>query len=895
MFKPPLRPLICALALVASCGDTAVPLATAPSGAAHVATEATNLRELVGCTDGGGAPWLAMVSVPEEDPTADGAVVLVRPGSGEVELARGPAVGPVALSAFNADAVFAVWEAAAPTGRALFGRSARWDGAEITLGDVEALPVPPGANLAPTLAAHGGGALVAAWQALAPKAPHYTIESALRAADGTWTRGPQLSTPDLAGDAWRPVVRTPMKALERSAPGPFWVAYDRFIPGSPNGFDVLFARVAEDATEIQRSVLAGGPSDALYPDLAVADDGRAWIAFEETPAFGLASALRDERQLRLLVVEPDGAVQEAVLGDELAALQRADFPRLALTPDGVAVARRVPKLVYTPRSKARQPFFAAWHTHIVRFRDGAVVDVELTEAGGDNPNETALVPVEGGLAVFVLDDLRERTFAQRYAFDSHLENPAVLRHMRLEGDLGMPALEPPAMTVMGGIPRGLPLAERSPHFVFGDLHRHTHFSRCAGRKDGTFEDAVRYARGPGALDFMSVTDHFQHLSPGSLWQQLRDLDRYHAPGSLVLLPGLERMVIDDSHQNLIWQTPAEVETGRAKTDVARLEAGSVVSIPHMSANAANPFPWRLLDPSIHRLIEVHQGLRGSYEGLPGGRAAEAGSSWPRAALDASARVGWLTELPTTFPADGDPPGLISASDHNSSAHAFAGVPVPPGLTRPLDRAQLFAALVRGDTCASTGPAPAPHAATLAVDYGSLFVRAPDATQPYELTVFEDGHVWQQTAPEAGRAHLQVGAFLGPDGDGDLEVELRTPDGTWEAVERFPFKRGSSLPERVTFDSWPAADTALRLTLKFPDAPDLTHTTTWARARAGERIRMTAARERPTLDLYGFIDGGEAQASQSFELVGRPPGALYHARLVFADGEVVWTRMVRGIR
>lgn len=909
-----LAPLFGVLLTALACGGNAphVPLADEVQSSTELELDANNLRELVGVRDASGDAWLAAVQVPIYAEEREGHVVLLRPSgqtrtrlggarddlepTAEVVLASGPAIGPVALTAFGPDEVYAVWEARTPTGRALFGRAARWADGELLLADVEPLPATLPINLAPSVAAVGGGALVAAWQAL--DGARYVVHRAQRGADGRWQHLGALAVGDAATDHWAP--RVAAGALDaRATPGPHWLAFDHFSPGAPNGFDVTAAHFATPDAAPTLVRLDSSPADAMYPELAVDATGRAWVAFEVVPDFGMGGALRDARRPVLAAATPDGGHQVADLTALDAEPQRGDFPRLALSPAGVALARRIPKNDFMPRSKERKAFYATWHTYLTRFEGARPHDLELVRTDGDNTNEAVLLASPTGLDVYVLTDLRETTFASRYTFDSTLENPALVRHLAVPGTLAFPALGPPPMALMGGPAKGRAPAERSPHYAFGDLHRHTSLSRCAGRRDGTFIDQVRYARGPGALDFLSVTDHFQHVSVGSLWLQQRDLTRFDAPGSLALLPGLERMVMKHSHQNLVWRDVADMTATHADTAPESLQAGTVVAIPHMTAIGDNPFPWSALVPELHRLVEIHQGLRGSYEGAPlGERFEDVGElAWPRAAVEASTPTGWITNLPSAFPIDGAPPGLISASDHGSSSRAFAGIALAPGTERAafVTRERVFEQLVAGAAFASTGPARAPYGLELLVEGDALVVRAHDGA-PAEVTVFENGGVWQTSAPD-GLPHLLISAFPGVSGNGTLHVERKLADGSFVALGSVPFAEELDNTQTLALDAWPAADDVLRFRLDFEQhAASEELVLSWADLAEARRYKLRPDRARPLLMLSRFVPsaGGEADTFEArHSLEGRPADALYYARMVHADGEVTWSRFVRG--
>ena len=901
------RLLVLLSAAFTGCRDAGTPLAAQASAATLVTTQAAGGRELTGCLDANGGRWLAMVAQPFNDGDSDGHVVLIRPTQGEVLLAEGPQVGPVALCPLGPDKVYAAWENLGPSGRALFGRTAEWDGQTILLGEVETLPA-GFASIEPSLAPVGGGQLVAVWQAL--DGLSYRIASALRDAQGNWSQEHWV-TPNDGSDCWAPKVATAPGAVSASTPGEHWIAYDRFVPGASGGFDMYLAK---GRTAYTRIPVALGVEDAMNAQLAIDDKERAWIVFEAAKQFGGEAGLREQRALNLVAVNANGEVQVAELGPEISGDQRADFPRVHLTSEGLAITRRIPKNDYEPRNLARRAFYATWHTHLMRFGPNGVQDLELLETDGDNENETVAFATETGLEFWVLSDRRDVSFPARYAFESSIENPNVLNYMTVDGTLDFPQLKPAhTPTSEPGPARGLALGQRAQHYLFGDLHRHTSLSRCAGRKDGTFQDAMRYARGPGALDFISVTDHYQHIAPGALWRQIRDVSRYHAPGSLVVLPGLERMIMGQSHQNLIWSNAEDMRLSAKSQELVELNPSGVFSIPHMTAMADNPFDWSHLIPDLHRAIEIHQGLRGSYEGWPASEPAVdlpdgAVRSWPLAALDSGEPKGWLTQLPGVFPNDADPPGLISSSDHGSSSHSYAGLILPHGLN---DRAaaitarNVFAWLRAGESFATTGPRNAPHGLHVSITEEhelSLHLNEPGLV---EWTVFENGRAWQCGHRE-NLGHLLVSGFMGPRGPGTLAFERIQADGQVVTLGEIAIDSGVAIQSRLTVQPAPHPTDRVRVTVTADygtGEPVEPFEATWAQLSEGLRYWLGKPNNRPVLDLVALGHSGQEipgtcthwdtpPTQQLLALKGRPEHALYYVRALFADGHMAWSRLVR---
>jgi hypothetical protein len=892
---------------LAGCFDAGTPLAPQASASTIVPTYAKGGRELTGCMDPNGGRWLAMIATPLYAEESTGRVVLLRPSEGEVILAEGSLVGPVALCPLGPDRVFAVWEDSGATGRVLVGRSAHWDGQTIQLGAVETLPAGFSA-IGPSLAPIGGSELVAAWQAR--DGLSYRIASAIRNKAGNWSQE-QWVTPADGSDCWAPQVATPPNRVSASEAGPHWIAYDRFVPGAAGGFDVYLAK---GHTSYTRTPLALGLDDAMNAQLAVDADERAWVVYESAKQFGGDAGLREQRALHLVALAANGAVQVADLGSDLAGDQRADFPKVHLTADGIALTRRMPKSDYEPRNLARRAFYATWHTHLMRFDGDGVQDLNLLETDGDNENETVVFATPTGLEFWVFSDQREASFPERYAFESTIENPNVLRQFTVAGTLAFPKLSAArAPAEEPGPSRGLAIEQRAPHYLFGDLHRHTSLSRCAGRKDGTFQDAMRYARGPGALDFIAVTDHFQHITPGALWRQIRDVARYHAPGSLVVLPGLERMVKGHSHQNLIWWKTDEMRAHSEASSLNALDTDMVFSIPHMTALADNPFDWSDLIPDLHRAIEIHQGLRGSYEGLPMDEPAVdvprgAVRSWPLAAIDSGESKGWLTHLPDAFPIDGDPPGLISSSDHGSSSHSYAGIVLPHGLSNRVSQItarNVFNLLHAGESFATTGPRNTPHGLHVSITADRELSLHLDEPGMVEWTVFENGRAWQ-SGHRQDQGHLLVSGFMEPSGPGKLTFERLRPDGQAEAIGEIAIDSGVAIQSDLIVQPAPKPTDRVRVTVTSDYSsgdPVEPFEATWAQLGVGLRYWLGLRVNRPVLDLAAFGHSGPEVAGTcahwktpptefTLALEGRPEHALYYVRILFADGHMAWSRLVR---
>jgi len=915
------------LCLASSCGDEAPrPPAELQIEPALAPTE--QARELALATDARGVSWLAFLDQPTIA-SAKNASLMVMMGTTRAPqaAAEGPAIGPATIAALEGGGVLVVWEARSAAGRALFGRTASAGAAgALQFGPVEEIPTGDSGPLMPHAAALPGGGIGLVWQVL--EGARYGVRFMQRDRAGMWSEPIEVSSDNEgAGDAWRP-------RLAAAPDGRVLVAYDRFVPGETGGFDVMLATAVAPGQPFARQLIAGGPTYQGLPELGVDGEGVAWISYEEAPSFGQGGSLRSRRQTRLAAVDAKGSLSHALLPQNLSTEQRGDFPRLLVTDQGLALTRRLPMNDYEPRSASRKPFYATWHTRVLGFDEhGEGHDLELDATDGDNENDARLHLGPEGFGLYFASDDRSATFGARYSFEVPIQNPWHLFHARLPIPVGFPRLAPgppPPLRQAWAEPlrQGLAIAERDPRALFGDLHRHTDLSRCAGRQDGTTLDAVRYARGPGALDFLSITDHYQHLTPASAWREARDVERWNAPGSLVMLPGLERMITTAGHQNLIFDSPMSAQKAGLDSPPKQQPVGTVIAIPHMSSMERNPFDWSRLDPDVQRLVEVHQGRRGSYEGQPIGHAPEpeglqGQATWPVAAFDSANDIGWITRLASSLPVGATPPGLISSSDHASSNAGFCGITLALGAPRELTRAAVFGALLARQTFASTGPAPGAktrHRLALSTAQDALTIDA-DMQGLVSLTIIENGAelavlTSEQIAPLHQTLVVRAHFGLSTKRQFDISAEgatLRARGFSQDRPELTAATESATKSPTIGLELFPdePADFEVLIDIAATNdaSPTLRFDLTWERDRQpalGLDLPLATLQASPTRRFFLGPNGtrpyfdaellptptlGKTQVT--YDLKSRPKDAIYYVRAAWSDGHHAWSRMMRG--
>lgn len=728
--------------LLASCGGgSEVPASRWLTDSTEVALEPS------GSFDAGGRLWVAWIAF--------------RPGGAEPELlgAEVPDGGPprdaVSLSGGQRDVaaphlapwdggVYCVWEAVGPGGRGIYGRALPGPG------PVERIGPPGRSGLVPRIARIGEDRLELVYQG--SNGGDYDLFHCTRTASG-WSEPRVLFDTPL--DEWNPRVAA-------GTGGELHVVYDFFDGES---FDVGWA-VARGGVVERRRTVADGPAYQGLPDVAVDGEGSVWIAYEEARQFGESGGLRGERSVRLLRAGPEPRFAALAVPEEH---PRAELPRVAAGPAGVVLSCRVLGESYVPEKNPRKAGnYTTFVTYAGGFDErGAPAGAVLAGAeGGNDATESLLVSPETGAAwcLFAADQ-RSESYPDKNSYDYAIEGSWRLGLRRLGQAWGVPRLATGAPeTGRRSPPRPAPRRRGDAGPLFGDLHRHTNASRCAGAQDGLRIDVWRYARGPGALDFVAVTDHFQHLRPWSWWQTLRDGDRYHDPPQLVTLPGLERNVKGYGHQNLVFRDRAAARLDdpawlELPVDLDGLELDELLAIPHMMSFEENPFAWQDFLPRLHRLVEVYQGNRGSFEG-PGLPLEANGTQLAACALEPGLR-------------SGRPFGLIAASDHSAASDGLAGV-----YARQRTREAVFAALQGRVAFASTG-----HAA-VETRLGALAMGGQGRAgrdEPFEVRV--PARAGDEPVPLAYVEVIKNGApFARRGGGGELEV--------WVLTSRFRRARAS---------------------------------------------------------------------------------------------------------
>ena len=211
----------------------------------------------------------------------------------------------------------------------------------------------------------------------------------------------------------------------------------------------------------------------------------------------------------------------------------------------------------------------------------------------------------------------------------------------------------------------------------GDLHRHTDIS-ADSTLDGDILLAYRYAYDAAALDFLAVTDHSGaqkfHYYQYQWWRNRQIATMFNQPGHFATFFGYERTVtFPGGHRNVIstrrdlqpvWISDEEFfgKESWAERLYPSLLKGGDIAIAHTVATGGGT-DWRDGDPRAEPVVEIFQGLRGSYEE-------------PNTPSKGVGMMRYTAGLVWNAWAKGRKLGVITSSDHSSTHQSYACVYAP---------------------------------------------------------------------------------------------------------------------------------------------------------------------------------------------------------------------------
>ncbi len=259
---------------------------------------------------------------------------------------------------------------------------------------------------------------------------------------------------------------------------------------------------------------------------------------------------------------------------------------------------------------------------------------------------------------------------------------------------------------------------------WGDLHRHTDFSRCRTTDDGCIIEHYRYAYDAAGLDYLATTDHTDAgkvYHPYEWWQTQKLVDMFHNPDYFLAFYAYEReQGWPYGHRNVIfldrdgpviyiqrrnyaasqWATPLPPQDGARNGeippwqlwDLLQKSGMRVITMEHTAAGGMGTdwSVYKQIDSRIETLVEIYQGSRNSYEavGAPQPAVAHQGGPMDFGKFNAGAYQNALRL--------GLKLGVFASSDHRSTNISFGGVYV-----KKFDRKGVFEAMDARRTIAAT--------------------------------------------------------------------------------------------------------------------------------------------------------------------------------------------------
>ena len=477
-----------------------------------------------------------------------------------------------------------------------------------------------------------------------------------------------------------------------------------------------------------------------------------------------------------------------------------------------------------------------------------------------------------------------------------------------------------------------PLLRSDSHFViengeeryrvyFGDLHRHSHDSRCSTGYEPDPRDRYRYGRDFLGFDFVALTEHCGQVDPLQWWRACKLLDAERS-ADYCTLQGFEWST-REGHYNVVL---------RGRTDRIRsngwpgagsfrglwegLSPDDAITIPHHTAATSNGVEWNRRDASKVVLAEVFQALRGSYEFGGCYRQARSGIADGQYLHDA-------LELGFRF-------GMVASTDHGSGA-AYAAV-----LAESLDRQSLFDALLARRTYASTtkgiylefrvdGKLMGGNVLRRERDPLPVTLRVEGGAELAEVRIYRNGEPWRTIGRSGITDHSRHPLTLRVDVQRDSAppppLRLRLERGRIESARRRDLPEGPMAEIRSGF--WRDEDGSVvyqegaersedvvpvnrRIRLLAPGEAVLhvegasePQQTTLAELRRGE-LRVGYAGGSFTLRAHGAADAdvdcsvgmGTSAFEESWQDESPRAGAnWYSARVIRTDGEIAWSSPV----
>ena len=491
-----------------------------------------------------------------------------------------------------------------------------------TGGEAETVASTPASLTRPTAAIDSDGQLWVAWQAFDGDACVVVVSR--REAKG-WT--PPVVASASSQSAWRPVLRA-------SVSHGVWLAWDAW---TGHHFQVFARRIGPDGTLGLVVQISDLPLLAMDVDLAVDDDDTAWVVWEQSPPWGADHRFNATRQLVLAAIDssgqtylarsPWGAGQAPIPIETFTHVQSAEYivpvsPRLIVgrrgielffqrfrSSDYVDFGWQLERLVYSGSMWSDPETVSPFHgTPDTRYGVAALADgrrVVAHNASEFRPMQT-LERWQAGLP-FLRDGAgpvsRERIEVLTLAPPAAAVDPPLrIAFPRYEG-----VREDSPRVRRDG--RTISVGGQTYHLYWGDMHRHSHLSKCIAANDGSPVHNFRWAIDHNRMDWWALTEHLEYLSYNE-WRRVEEtVAAFTNEGRFEPLFGFE-WGNNPGHTNIFYRDQQLGEELRALTLMspsledlmerwdARIPAGAVMAARHYHG---------------HRQPDVFEGFRPTWE------------------------------------------------------------------------------------------------------------------------------------------------------------------------------------------------------------------------------------------------------------------------------------------
>ena len=568
----------------------------------------------------------------------------------------------------------------------------------------------PLTDINPRLAGDGNGGFAVVWQGFRHKHSNIFLSS-------------------LAGDGWSApfaVTARPANEWEPAAAfdsgGTLWITYDSYKNGN---YDVFLTGVKTNRITEPERAIAATPLYEVKPTIAIDNEDRIWVAYEEGRAgwgkdTGYNLRIRDaeagavignQRNVAMRVVA-NGRLQEPTQPLQEAFSKVDGRPGWTYSPHafvdgagGLWVAAKL-RLNFTGQGNGNRGY---WEYYLTRYNgSGWEAPVAFPKSWGRSSTRVNAAIGSGNELWFSWPtDNRTKDYAHRpikgevYVGKVAAANAA---------DPQLQAVAEREIEVKQGHPnegadldalRGYRTAVhgRPVQIVRGDFHRHTELSwDGGGGNDGSLLDFYRYMIDASAMDFGASTDHQGGAYDYWWWYSQKATDMHHIPGAYTAVYGFERSATQpNGHRNIFYaDRSGEVVPFFLRSDAARYALGDSVvgdippvgagelvrddtkhlydavrrmggvAISHTSGTRMGT-DWRDNDPEIEPVVEIFQGARTNYEYVGAPLSAKSGD--PKDAPGGYEPIGMVRNAWEK----GYRLGITVSSDHGSTHYSYSMV------------------------------------------------------------------------------------------------------------------------------------------------------------------------------------------------------------------------------